>query len=270
MSTAARVRTDPRISRRRQAIERSRRRRLIGSLAVVSAIGALIWIAFWSPLLNVGEVVVVGGRNVDSADVATAAGLDSQDNLLLVSPADVAAKVEDLPWVRAAKVDRKLPGTVRVRIQERRPAVVLSVSGEQWTLDRRGNVLTEGAASDGLPALAGMAPGAVAPGSSIGAPEVQDALAAWRSLSRGIRSRVAAVLAPTPERITFSLTDGTQVRFGAARSLRAKNEVLRALLAQVRSDGGSAKYIDIRVPSNPAISTAPTAAEATPAPTATQ
>lgn len=269
MSSAARVRTDPRISRRRQAIERSRRRRLIGSVAVVAAVAASIWLAFWSPLLNVRDINVVGARNVDSADVAAVAGLSSEDNLLLVSPAHVAAKVEGLPWVRSARVDRKLPGTIRVRIQERKPAVVLSMAGEQWTLDRSGNVLAEGTAAKGLPALAGVREAKVSPGTQVGAREVQDALAAWRSLSPRIRRDVAAILAPTPERITLSLADGTQVRFGAARSLRAKNQVLRALLAQIRSEGAVATYVDIRVPSNPAISRRPSAAAATPAPAAT-
>lgn len=269
MSTAARVRTDPRISRRRQAIARSRRRRFVGAAAVVAAVVAVVWIAFWSPLLNVREIDVVGARHVDSDDVASVAGLGSDDNLLLVSPSHVAAKVEQLPWVREAKVDRKLPGTVRVRVEERRPAVVLSVDDERWTLDRMGNVLTAGAAGEGLPALAGVAPGDVAPGMRMTEPEVAGALAAWRSLSPKIRREVAAVLAPTPERITLSFADGTQVRFGSAHSMRAKNEVLEALLGQLRADGGAAAYIDIRVPTNPAISPLTPASTATPAPATT-
>lgn len=264
MSTAARVRTDPRISRRRRAIERSRRRKLLVSAAVMAACAGALWLAFWSPLLSVREVKVVGGDHVEAADVATAAGLDEADNLLLVSPPQIARKVEELPWVREAKVDRKLPGTVRVRITERRPAIVLSIAGEQWTLDRRGNVLTEGSAVKGLAVLTGVAPQGVVPGARISAPEVRGALAAWRSLSPRIRRQVAAVVAPTAERITLSFTDGTQVRFGAARALRAKNKVLAALLAQMRSDGVSAAYIDVRVPANPAISAAAPAAEATP------
>lgn len=266
MSTAARVRTDPRISRRRQAIARSRRRRLFGWLAVVVAIGAAVWAAFWSPLLSVREIDVVGGRNVEPADVASISNLGSDDNLLLVSPARLAAQVEQLPWVHDAKVDRKLPGTVRVRIQERKPSMVLSVGGRQWTLDRMGNVLAEGSAAKNLPALAGVTPHDVEAGTRITQPEVTDALAAWRSLSPNIRRRVAAVLAPTPERITFSLIDGTQVRFGAARSLHAKNEVLRALLAQLRADGGAAAYIDVRVPTNPAVSGSEPTSGATPTP----
>lgn len=269
MSTAARVRTDPRISRRRQAIARSRRRRFFGTGAVIAAVAAAVWIAFWSPLLNVREIDLVGARNVDRADVAAAAGLDADDNLLLVSPSHVASKVEELPWVLTAKVDRKLPGTVRVRIVERRPAVVLSDGADQWTLDQTGNVLTEGAAADGLPALAGVTPGDVSAGARVTDAEVQDALAAWRSLAPKIRRQVAAVLAPTPERITLSFADGTQVRFGSAHSLRAKNEVLQALLAQLRAEGGAAAYIDVRVPTNPAISAAAPDTTTTPTPATT-
>lgn len=267
MSTAARVRTDPRISRRRRAIERSRRRRAIASVTMVAAIAGLVWLAFWSPLLNVREIAVVGGRHVNASDVAAAAGLDEADNLLLVSPPNVAAKVEELPWVREAKVDRKLPGTVRVRITERRPAVVLASGADVWTLDRRGNVLTEGSAKKGLPVITGFTPSTIEAGSKVAQAEVQDALAAWRSLSPRIRAQVVAVVAPTPERITLSFTDGTQVRFGAARALRAKNQVLRALLTQMRAEGTAAAYIDVRVPANPAISARPpAAAQPTPAP----
>lgn len=264
MSTAARVRTDPRISRRRQAIARGRRRRMFGSLLAVAAFALAAWIAFWSPLLMVREVKVVGGRNVDPVEVASIAGLDSDDNLLLVSPTQVASKVEELPWVRGAKVDRRLPGTVRVRVVERKPAVVLSSDGQQWTLDRMGNVLAEGAVTEGLPALAGIDLAAVSAGERVTDPAMRDALAAWRSLSPKIRAQVAAVLAPTPERITLSFEDGTQVRYGAARSMHAKNKVLAALLAELRAEGGVAGYIDVRVPTNPAVSAAATTAGATP------
>lgn len=268
MSTAARVRTDPRISRRRRAIVRSRRRRMIITVCVVAALAAGVWVAFWSPLLDVRDVVVVGGKHVTSRDVAEVAGLNADDNLLLVSTSQVTEAVEELPWVLEAKVDRKLPGTVRVKVVERTPRIALAVGEARWTLDGRGNVLQAGLAEEGMPVLAGATVDEVRPGASIDEVEVRHALAAWRSLAPKVRREVSAVLAPTPERITFSLADGTQIRFGAAESLDAKNEVLVALLAQMRSEGRSAGYIDVRVPTSPAISAAPAATPGvTPAPT---
>lgn len=259
MSTAARVRTDPRISRRRRAIERSRRRRLLAGVATVASIGALAWLAFWSPVLAVDEIAVVGGKHVSSDDVAAITGLDPSDNLLLVSTGRVADQVEELPWVASAKVDRKLPGTVRVKVVERVPRVVLATGGARWLLDARGHVLAPATTElDDLPVLAAAAVNEVSAGMQVPEPEIRDALAALRSLSPKIRREVAAVLAPTSERITLSLRDGTQVRFGAAESLDAKNEVLQALLADMRLEGRSGGYIDVRVPTSPAISNAPT------------
>ena len=254
MSTAARVRTDPRISRRRRAIERSRRRRLLITVGSIALFAVAVWIVFWSPVLKVREVVVLGSKHVDSRDVARVAGLDSSDNLLLVSPGGVEDKVAELPWVKRARVDRKLPGTVRVKIVERKPAMVLSLSNQRWTLDGFGNVLAEGIADDKLPVLAAASITEPEAGARLDAEEIQAALEAWRSLSNKVRSRVAAVLAPTPERITLSLDTGTQVRFGAAESLDAKNEVLEVLLAELQAEGRSVSYIDVRVPSSPALS----------------
>lgn len=254
MSSSARVRTDPRISRRRRAIERSRRRRMLMTAVGIAVFAASVWVVFWSPVLRVREVVVVGSKHVDSADVARAAGLDSSDNLLLVSPGGVEDQVAQLPWVKRARVDRKLPGTVRVRIVERRPVMILSLHNERWTLDGYGNVLTEGVSDAQLPVLAAASITEPEAGARLEAEEIQAALTAWRSLSKQVRSLVAAVLAPTPERITLSLETGTQVRFGAAESLAAKNEVLEVLLAELDAEGRSVTYIDVRVPSSPALS----------------
>lgn len=260
MSTAARVRTDPRISRRRRAIERSRRRRLLAGVATVATLGAAAWLAFWSPLLSVDEITVVGGKHVSSEDVAQITGLDRTDNLLLVWTGRIASQVEEHPWVAEAKVDRKLPGTVRIKVTERVPRVVLVTTDTRWLLDARGHVLAPAPARSGdLPVLAAAAVSGIEAGAQLDEPEVRDALTALRSLSPRIRSDVAAVLAPTSERITLSLTDGTQVRFGAAESLGAKNEVLQVLLAEMRLEGRSGGYIDIRVPTSPAVSGAPTA-----------
>lgn len=271
MSTAARVRTDPRISRRRRAIERGRRRRLLITVAVFVLSAAAVWAVFWSPLLRVREIVVVGAPHVDSQDVAEVAGLGPSDNLLLVSPPGIEENVKELPWVKRVRVDRKLPGTVRVKIVERKPALVLSWRSERWTLDHFGNVLVEGAATSKLPVLAAASVTGPEPGVRLQEREIQAALEAWRSLSKKVRKRVVALLAPTPERITLSLADGTQIRFGAAEALAAKNEVLEVLLAQIDTAEESVAYIDVRVPSSPALAPADGmgALDASPAPAPT-
>ena len=136
MSRASnRVTTDPRISRRRRAVARSKRKRIVAGLAVVATVGGIGWGALASPLLAIDEVKVVGARHITSQEIARVAGLGSDDNLLLLSTGAVEDAAETLPWVKDAVVDRMLPGTVRVRITERVPVMVAVPGGS--TVDDR-------------------------------------------------------------------------------------------------------------------------------------
>lgn len=264
-TTKVRTATDPRISRRRRAVAKARTRRLAAVGAAVVTLGMIAWTAFASPLLGIDEIKVVGAKHTTAADVARTAGLETGDNLLLISTGAVADAAETLPWVKAADVDRIMPGTVRIRVTERVPAMVLSVGAARWTIDSSGHVLAVGAAERGLAVISAADAGDIEVGATLTEPELVDALRAYRSLSRGVRRQITGILAPTSERISFSMEDGTLIRFGAAERLPAKNEVLDALLADIRREKRAVAYIDVRVPTSPAV--APRAGVVAPAAT---
>ena len=249
LESGGRVATDPRISRRRLAVARVRRRRLVTRVAGAAAAGALLWVAFASPLLTVREVQVVGARHTGPAEVANAAGLSGDENLLLLSTAAVARAATTLPWVARAAVDRKLPGTIRVAIEERSPAAVVAGGEGRWLIDARGHVL---APASGLPVIADEGLDSLRPGARVTAAEVVAGLRVLRALPEGLGARVEAVFAPSQERVTLSL-DGALVRFGAAEQLDAKVVVLKALLERMHKEGIAAAYLDVRVPSSPAL-----------------
>ncbi len=253
-----RVNTDPRISRRRKAVARSKRKRWLLGVAILAALAAIGWAMFWSPLLDVREIKVLGAEFTTEDEVAEAAGLlKTEQNLLLLPTSEVVAKVEALPWVKSAEVDRMLPGTVRVRIVERTPMMVLALGAARWTIDAHGNVLSSGDAVDGLPVLAGVEVGDISPGLRLLTQEALAALKAYRSMPSSLSDDIVGVFAPTIERISFSLANGTTVRYGAAEMLDAKNTVLKVLLARIQAEGRGATYIDVRVPTSPAVSDKP-------------
>lgn len=263
-SETRRVGTDPRISRRRKAVAKSKRRRVIGSSLGIVMVGVAIWAAFWSPLLHVRHVQVMGATNTEPGAVRAAVDLGRGDNLLLLSTGEIAAAVEALPWVKDADVHRRLPATVRIKIEERRPALVVTVAAGSWTIDASGRVLDVGV-TEGLPTLTGAVVTRLVPGDRVTEDEVRAGLQVWRSLPRKVKPAVASVVAASPERVALALRDGTIVRYGGADRLAAKNEVLTALLARLAEEGRTAAYLDVSVPSTPAVGPAP--APSTPAPT---
>lgn len=259
-----RVATDPRFSRRRRAVEREQRRRLILRASAVGLVAVLLWAAFFSPLLRVNEVKVVGAHRTQPDEVLAAAALGADENLLLLSTAEVADRVRELPWIRSVDVDRILPGTVRIKVSERKPTMVLSLGAARWTIDSTGRVLGSGAGDSRLPVLAGVQVATVEPGVRLRTKEAQAALAVWRGLPKSVRRDVVGLVAPTLERITLSLSDETLVRYGAPEDIHAKNEILMVLLRKVRAEGTQAAYIDVRAPLHPAVSPRAPSSDPTP------
>lgn len=252
--SAVRVQTDPRITRRRQAVARSKRRRLLIGAGALTALALVLWTMFWSPLLAVRAVKVVGADRTGKAPVVEATEIvGTGENLLLVPARAVEGRVERLPWVADATVERILPSTVRVTVIEREPAFVLALDGGRWTIDDGGHVLAVGKAERGLPVLAGTEVGHVEPGVVLQTEEARGALEVYGALPAKIRKRVGKIFAPTPERISFKVKGGPEVRYGAARQMAAKATVLKALLKRLASDRRAASYIDVRVPTSPAI-----------------
>ena len=216
-----------------------------------------MWIVLWSPLLKVENVVVDGGLHTSARAVATAADLTDGDNLLFVSPSHVAKRTEELPWVQSARVDRLLPNTIRVRVVERSPAMVVTTGSEAWLVDDKGHVLAPAERTEGLPAIAGTDAGGVEPGEKIARPSLLTAVLTLGSMPTELEELVEGGSAPTGERITFTLRDGTQVRYGSAEQLRDKHAVVLALLERFGPAQGEPRYFDVRAPSNPAVSGTP-------------
>ena len=214
----------------------------------------LVWVVLWSPLLDVRDIRLEGEVHTTGRDVAAVTGLDDGPNLLFVSAADIAQRVESLPWVAEAHVDRLLPDTVRIRIVERSPELVLTTESGSWLVDAQGRVLARAAGNEALPTLGTSDLGDLEVGERVTSPSLLDGVRAYASMSDELKERVQAVFAPTSERISFSLKGGAVVRYGAAEHMRDKNEVVLALLERFQADDGAQLYFDVRVPSNPAVS----------------
>ena len=252
MSTAERVRPDPRISRRRRAVERAARRRLAMRVGGGAFGALLVWAVLWSPLLDVKHIDVEGGPHTSALEIAGAADVIGE-NLLFVSAAKVAEEAEELPWVASARVDRLLPNTLRVRVVERVPALVVATDSGTWIVDETGHVLQRARGNEALPTMDAPGAGAAEPGDRLARPSFLDGVRALASMSRALAGMVETVSAPTSEGISLTLAGGIVVRYGAAEEMRDKNEVIEALLERFGSAEGDV-YFDVRVPTNPAVS----------------
>jgi hypothetical protein len=62
--------------------------------------------------------------------------------------ADIRAKVEKFPFVKAASVSRVLPASIRVNVTERLPAAIVHLSSGDYLMDAEGAILSAATAND--------------------------------------------------------------------------------------------------------------------------
>lgn len=250
------IKMDPRIHRRRVEVRREegrRRFRVLIGVTAVTALGVGGWAANGSSLLDLDRVVVVGAIRTPPAEARVASGLRRGEPLSGVDQGAAARGVEALPWVRQAKVSRRWPGEVRIRVVEREPvAVAPSAGGGAALVDSSGRVLEwTDAPTPGLAVLAGLPPAGPA-GTNLG-PHGVAALAVATALPAELRARTLWVAAAEGGRgeVDIRLNPEGLVRLGPPDDLDRKFNAIRTVLAQV--DIRNLAVLDVRRPENPVL-----------------
>jgi cell division protein FtsQ len=244
---------DPRMRSRRIEVQRDAgRRRLRRVLAVVGTLTALAaaYGLTRSPLLDVDHVRVTGGEHTDAAAVAMTSGVGRGAAMVSLDTGAVARRVEELPWVRTALVERRWPGTVRITITERTPTAILPVDDTHTALvDATGRVLSVVDAGTplppGLPTLADVR-GRPAAGDTLSA-RARDALAVAQAASEALPGTVTEISTD----LDATLISGGRVRFGTADDLDDKIVAVETVLTDV--DVACLDVLDVRVPRSPVL-----------------
>lgn len=88
--------------------------------------------------LTISEVWIYGRGHTSKHDIAEAIGAHQGAAILSVDPHQVKARLETLPWVESAFVERILPAQLSVSITERQPVAIWQSDGIHKLIDRNG------------------------------------------------------------------------------------------------------------------------------------
>ncbi|MFI6319183.1 cell division protein FtsQ/DivIB [Nonomuraea sp. NPDC050556] len=193
-------------------------------LLTAGVVGTAAWLVFFSPVLGVRSVEVVGNLTVETGSIQSQAGVPSLQPLATVDLADVETRILALRKIATAKVVRAWPSTLRIEVVEREAVAVVPVDGKAALVDRTG-VVTEikDVAPPRLPVLRLDRPGP-------GDPATIAAIKVVGELPPDLARRVEEVRATSAEGISLKLTDGRTVVWGGADRGADKARILADLL----------------------------------------
>jgi hypothetical protein len=143
--------------RRRSAKVRRRTPRLTaaragGVLAMLVAAGGLYALAT-SPVFGLERLVVEGAELTDDAAIRATVTLPAGEPLVALRTEHLVDSLRELPAVADAELQVGLPGTVTIRVTERRPIVAWRLGERTFLVDVGGRVIAEQAPDAALPRL---------------------------------------------------------------------------------------------------------------------
>ena len=199
--------------------------------------------ATYTPLFRLRDIHVEGTQSLRPGEVITRAGIGSGTNVFHLDTGSIVTALEADPWIRSATVERHLPGSVVITVQERTPIARALVGTSSTVVAGDGTVLP-GAAATGLPEIR----------ASVGELTDDDrtaATAALEAIPPVVRARVSAVVAEPTGSLVMDLAGGLTVRYGVGGDQVAKATALRSVLAWASRVHVALAQIDLSVPQAP-------------------
>lgn len=235
----------PDFSRRRWAARLRRWRPYLVVALVLVVVVTGTWLVFYSSVVTVRGVEVVGNTSVSAQRIRAAARAPIGTPLARADLAAVRARVEAIPEVRSVAVSRAWLHTVRIEVTERTPVAVVSrdpgTPGAGLQAVDLSGVLFGSYRSDpdDLPLIR------TSP--DVSSEVLAEAAEVVTSLRADIAAKVRFVDVTSIDKITLLLTRGPKVQWGSAEDSEEKAQVLAVFLRQTPK----VSEIDVSVPGKP-------------------
>ncbi|MFH5924683.1 cell division protein FtsQ/DivIB [Roseomonas xinghualingensis] len=91
--------------------------------------------------LVVTEVRIEGARNAPPAQLRRAIGVKAGDPVLGFAPEAARERLQAIPWIEEAEVQRHLSGLIHIKVKERAPFAIWQNNGRFAIIDREGRTV---------------------------------------------------------------------------------------------------------------------------------
>lgn len=193
------------------------------------------------------RIEVLGLRRLKQGDVLHAAGIRRGQNVFSLDTDRARDGLLRIPWIRTAKVERRLPDRVRIEIEERVAVAILS-AGHPYLVDERGEVFKRLGDGDpeGLPTVGGISRDRFRSHRARATEELLEGLSlarAYEEAGLAATVRIAEVRRDPDGGWTLALEDGGPlVRMGKP-PFRQRLRRLRIVSQELRAKRETAEYI---------------------------
>jgi cell division septal protein FtsQ len=222
-------------------------------IVVIAAGGWLGWKAYWeimrADMFQIAGVDVNGLKQLGEADIRDIVGAFRGQNIFRADLEAALRRARANPWVKEARVHRRLPNRISMVFIERVPAVILDTGVARYQMDDEGVIIErlkkEPSSAWQLPVVA-IKDCRARPGEQVMSDGMNEALTLIAEISArgGWKLADVTIKADSPESLSLVYAEH-EFRIGSTRyaeKLRRLGEVM----ADVQQRGLEIAYVDLR------------------------
>lgn len=201
------------------------------------------------------KVIILGNSKVTDEDIINLAHLDKGINLFTVEQDVIQECLPIEPRIKSARMERKMPGTIKIIITEREAVALLNVGQAVVEIDEEGRILDRyyEVYGQALPLITGAdtkGQGLV-PGCYLSGEQIDKALEVLISLPEEADD-IGEVNVADPLSIKLYTISGIEIRLGDSGNMEEKYLLCSTIIKENESKTGpSFKYIDVSIVGKP-------------------
>lgn len=218
-----------------------------------------VWLLFFTQTFAISTITVVDARPGTEEQIRTIAQKAQNKNILFLATDSLAGSLSrDIPQLQNIHIVRKLPGTLKIIVQEKTPVLLLLSNGSYYFVDARG-IAYETASLDSLPGI--VLPVVKNTDSdarvTLGAPAIDESFVAFISAVQKkmpdiAHAQVVEMKIPSlaAREVHFFLDRNWNILMDTTRPASIQLEVLERLLEHTvtQDEQQTLQYIDLRIP----------------------
>ncbi|QQY80540.1 cell division protein FtsQ [Keratinibaculum paraultunense] len=235
---------------------KKRRKIFLKFILFILTLGLIYLFVFDTNFFNIEKIQIVGNGKMSYSEILNASTYTKGENIFKISKKLGEENLKKLPYIKEAKVKRKLPKTLLIQVEEREEVAIVPYIGAFVYIDEEGNVLSikEKKAQSKLPQIFGIELIDVIPGENLFSDDRQ-AHKEFLKLSKqmDLLKLMKYINFSDNDNINIELISGIKVAFGPLDNVKYKLSFLYEILKDLDKKDITAKQILLNKGENPVV-----------------
>lgn len=129
---------------------------LIASFTLIILILGIGIFSLTTPAFNITDIVVEGNEKISTETILSLSETHKGKNIFRIIKSSIISKLKENKYIESVKISRKLPGTLKIAVEERKVRYQINLINSFAYIDKSGYILENSTIKAEVPILVGL------------------------------------------------------------------------------------------------------------------